>query len=90
MQANNIVYMASVRELLMELDKLRSDILAGEIEGWGGSVKFTDGREVTYLGGTFKGDSSERAKAMLRVSAVRVLHEDETIPPTLPRKRRTH
>jgi hypothetical protein len=89
MQANNVVYMGSVRDLLSELDKLRSDILAGEVEGWGGSVKFTDGREVTYLGGTFKGNSAERARAMLRVSAARVLHEEETIPP-LPHKRRTH
>lgn len=89
MQANNVVYMGTVRDLLAELDKLRADILAGEIEGWGGSVKYADGREVTYLGGTFRGNSAERAKAMLKVSAVRVQHEDGTIPPP-PFKRRSH
>lgn len=82
MRTTNVVYMPAVRDLLVELDKLRADILAGEIEGWGGSVKYADGREVVYLGGTFKRDSAERARAMLKVSAMRVLHEGETRPPS--------
>lgn len=82
MQTKNVIYMGAVRDLLSELDKLRADILAGEIEGWGGSVKFADGREVVYLGGTFKGDSESRARAMLRVSAMRAMRDDYLPSPT--------
>lgn len=81
MTQSNVVYMAAVKDLLIELDKLRSDVLAGEIQGWGGVVRRSDGVEVVYLGGTFKTSSADRARAMLKVSAARVLREEETIPP---------
>lgn len=81
---SNVVYMGEVRDLLMELDKLRADVLAGDIRGWGGVVSRTDGREVIYLGGTFKTSSADRARAMLRVSAARVLREDEALSPVPP------
>lgn len=79
MKSNNVVYMGAVRDLLVELDKLRADVLAGEVQGWGGSVLYADGREVCYLGGTFKEDSASRARAMLRVSAIRA-RQDSYLP----------
>lgn len=78
---NNVVYMGEVRDLLTELDKLRADILAGDAKGWGGTVLYSDGREVVYIGGSFKDSSIDRARAMLKVSAVRMLREDEPLPP---------
>jgi hypothetical protein len=75
----NVVYMGAVRELLSELDKLRADVLTGEATGWGGSVFYADGREVVYLGGSIRHNAQDQARAMLKVSAQRVLRED--VPP---------
>lgn len=83
MTKTKVVYMADVRDLLVELDKLRADVLAGEVQGWGGTVKFADGREVAYIGGTFKHSTADQARAMLKVSAVRMMRED---PPLTVRK----
>jgi hypothetical protein len=69
---NNVVEMGTVRDLLAALDELRRDVLAGEIRGWGGSVLYGDGREVVYLGGTFRDSAADRARCMLKVSAVRM------------------
>jgi hypothetical protein len=76
----NVIEMRAVRDLLAELDKLRSDILAGDVQGWGGVVKHADGQEVVYIGGTFKTSAADRARAMLKVSAV-VMREDNYLPP---------
>lgn len=81
----NVIQMGAVRDLLAELDKLRSDVLAGEVLGWGGSVFYADGREVAYLGGSFRHNAKDQARAMLKVSVLRVLREG---PP--PKKRKTH
>jgi hypothetical protein len=72
--------MTRVRELLTELDRLRSDVLAGEVQGWGGVVKYADGKDVLYIGGTFRISASDRVRAMLKVSAV-AMREDEYLPP---------
>jgi hypothetical protein len=85
MQTSNVVYMREVRDLLAELDKLRADVLAGEAKGWGGSVFYADGREVVYIGGAFKDNAQDRARAMLKVSALRARREDDYLPP--PKKR---
>jgi hypothetical protein len=82
MKETKVVYMAAVKDLLAELEKLRLDVLAGEVQGWGGTVKFTDGREVAYIGGTFKSSTADQARAMLKVSALRMKTED----PPLRRK----
>jgi hypothetical protein len=76
MLKTKVVYMAAVKDLLAELEKLRLDILAGEVQGWGGTVQFTDGQEVVYIGGTFRTNAEDRARCMLKVSAVRTIRED--------------
>jgi hypothetical protein len=76
MKETKVVYMAAVKDLLAELEKLRLDVVRGEVQGWGGAVKFTDGREVAYIGGTFKDSSADQARAMLKVSALRMQAED--------------
>lgn len=76
MKTKSVIFMGAVRELLSELDKLRADVLSGQIEGWGGSVTYADGREVIYLGGSFREDSASSARAMLRVSAERALRDN--------------
>jgi hypothetical protein len=81
----NVVYMGAVRELLTELDKLRADVLAGEAIGWGGSVFYADGSEVVYVGGSFRDNGQLQARAMLKVSVLRVLRED-----TPPKVAETH
>lgn len=76
MEKTNVVEMATIRELLGELDKIRADILKGDIQGWGGVVRRTDGKDVVYIGGSFKTSSADRTRAMLRVSAVLAMKED--------------
>lgn len=80
MNKSNVVWMGAVRDLLAELDKLRADVLAGNARGWGGTVQYADGREVVYLGGTFKESSEDRVRAMLKVSATRMRLEDPPLP----------
>lgn len=79
MTKSNVIYMATVRDLLIEWDKVRSDILAGEALGWGGTVQYKD-REVVYLGGSFRESAADRARAMLKVSAARMMREDPPLP----------
>jgi hypothetical protein len=74
-----VVYMAAVKDLLAEWEKIRRDILAGEVQGWGGSIKFTDGEEVVYIGGTFRTNAADRARCMLKVSAVRATREGQPL-----------
>lgn len=78
---DNVINMESVRELVAQLDALRRDVLAGNVLGWGGTVKFADDREVVYVGGTFHTDTRARTRAMLLVSAQRMLAEDD--PPKM-------
>jgi hypothetical protein len=83
---SKVVYMAAVKDLLAELDKLRGDVLAGKALGWGGAVKYADGREVVYIGGDFRHNAADHTRVMLKVSALRMLQEDP--PLKLPRKLR--
>jgi hypothetical protein len=85
MKKSNVVNMATVRELLLQLDQIRADVLAGDIAGWGGMVKHTDGTEVVYLGGTFRYSSADRTRCVLRVSAAVALN-DTYLPPPPPRQ----
>lgn len=82
MKRTNVIEMRAVRELLNELDKIRSEVLSGEVQGWGGVVKHANGREVVYVGGSFKTSATDRARAMLKVSAA-VMKEDDYLPPPL-------
>lgn len=90
MRTTNVIYMREVRDLLVELDKLRADVLAGEAKGWGGSVFYGDGREVVYIGGSFEENAQDRARAMLKVSAQRALREDDYLPPPKKKRSGTH
>jgi hypothetical protein len=81
MKRTNVVQMSVVRDLLIELDKLRADVLAGDIQGWGGVVRHSDGRDVIYVGGSFRTSATDRARAMLRVSAALAVKEDNFIAP---------
>lgn len=74
---SKIVQLGAVRNLLAEWEKVRSHIAAGEINGW--SITIRDGldEETIYLGGTYKEDPQAALKAALRMSAARVLTEDD-------------
>lgn len=82
---SNVVQMGTVRELLAQIDRLRAEVLAGDVSGWGGSVLFADGRETVYIGGNFRENAEAQARSMLKVSALRVMREDT--PPKLAQAR---
>lgn len=81
MTRRTVVEMGTVREFLAQLEQLKSELLAGEIQGWGGVVKFADGRDVVYVGGSFRTSTADRTRAMLRVSAAVALRQDDYLPP---------
>lgn len=74
-----IVQLGEVRDLLAELDVVRQRVLAGDIAGWYGVLRDTDGEEVIYLGGLHKTDAAVALRSALKLSAARALAEDEPL-----------
>lgn len=68
------------RELLSQLETVRAMVLAGEVEGWIGSVLKTDGTELPYASGVFATDRDAMMKAALRHSVARMQAEDQPLP----------
>lgn len=77
-----VVDLGAVRDLLSELDKLRSAILGGQVSGFSCTVMDQEERETLYMGGVYKEDPKLALSAILKASAARVMAED---PPKLRR-----
>jgi len=77
-----VVQLGLVRDLLAEWERVRSRIAAGRVGGF--QAVFCDsegGQEEVFLGGVYQKDVSLATRAQLRISAARVLAEDE--PPKI-------
>lgn len=74
-----VVKLGMVRDLLAEWEKVRRHILAGETAGFHSMFCDSDGQETLFLGGVYKEDPEKALKATLKVSAARVLDEDEPL-----------
>lgn len=86
METTNVVNLGQVRNLLAEWEKVREHIVAGSIEGWAATIRSKAGVETVYLGGVYREDSQLALSAGLRLSAARMMEEDE--PPKLRSRRR--
>ena len=80
-----IVNLGAVRDLLPELDKLRSAILTGQVSAFQCTLMDQEGQETLYMGGVYKEDPKLALGAILKASAARVMVEDP--PPKLRRAR---
>lgn len=71
--------LGQVRDLLAEWDRVRSGIVAGRVCAF--HVTLCDGdSETIYIGGAYKDDPERALRAVLRVSAARMLAEDDPLP----------
>jgi hypothetical protein len=71
-----VVDFGLTRELLSQIETVRTMVLAGEIQGWIGTVLKTDGVEIPYAAGVFASDKDAMMKAALRHSVARMKAED--------------
>jgi hypothetical protein len=80
-----VVNIGKVRDLLVEWEKVRQHITAGRITGF--QTVLCDGldRETIYSGGVYRDDPQAGIAATLKLSAARMLEEDE--PARLRRER---
>jgi hypothetical protein len=77
-----VVHLARVRELkdlLAEWEKVRQEILLGQIDGFHTALRRGE-CETIYVGGRFKKDSEAAARAALKASLYRMLDEDPPLP----------
>lgn len=71
-----VVDFGLTKELLGQIEAVRAMVLAGEIQGWIGSVLKTDGTEIPYVAGSFAADRNAFLAAALRHSVARMKAED--------------
>jgi hypothetical protein len=80
-----VVNIGKVRDLLMEWEKVRRHITAGRITGFQTVFCDSQDRETIYLGGVYRENPQAGIAATLKLSAARMLEEDE--PARLCRER---
>jgi hypothetical protein len=75
-----VINLGKVRDMLVEWEKVRQQIVSGKISGF--QTVFVDEkqRETIYLGGVYKNDPRAAMAAALKLSAARMLNEDAPIP----------
>lgn len=76
-----VVNLGAVRDLLGELDKVRTAILAGKVTGFQCTLMDSEDTETIYMGGPYREDPKLALSAILKASAARVMTEDP--PPAL-------
>jgi hypothetical protein len=55
-------------DLLRDWDRVREAIIKGRVHDWYVTLRDDDGAQTVFLGGIFKTDAKEAAKASMRVS----------------------
>lgn len=64
-----VINLGETRELLAELDKARSAILAGHTAGFYAGRISSTGEEEVFLGGVFRENATAAVKSMLKAAA---------------------
>lgn len=64
-----VINLGETRQLLAELDKARSAILAGHLAGFHAGFQRTSGEETLYLGGVYQRDPTSAVKGILKAAA---------------------
>lgn len=76
-----VVNLGNVRSLLAEWEKVRQHILKRRITGFQTVFRDSENAEAIFFGGVYKDDPQAALAATLKLSAAKVLEEDE--PPLL-------
>lgn len=76
-----IIDLGQIRDIRAEWAKVAHLLSNTKIRGFNLTLLDENGDEAIFLGGTYKADPHEAVKALLRMSAARVLAEDE--PPQI-------
>lgn len=79
MTKTKVVHLGAVRDLQAEWEKVRQFIGTGRMKGFQLTVLDEDERETVFLGGVYKDDSQKALRASLKMSAARMLAEDEPL-----------
>lgn len=86
MRTTNIINLGSVRDLLPEWMKVRNHITTEKVSGWYAVFRDEDGQETAFVGGVYKDNTSLATAALLKLSAARMLLEDDPLEPLEPLK----
>ena len=77
---SRVINLGMVKDLLAELDKVRAHIISGKVAGFQSAFCDSQGEnEVLFMGGIYKQDKELAARAQLRMSAARMLEEDDPL-----------
>jgi hypothetical protein len=77
----NVVRLGPVRDLKSQWEAVRNSVVQGKVTGFYLVLMGPNGQETMYCGGSYKADPMAAAGAALKLSAARVLEEDD--PPVL-------
>lgn len=72
-----IVHLGAVRSLLPQWEAVRQQILGGTITGFQIALQGQDSTETLYVGGVYRADAAKALKTTLKLSAARMLQEEE-------------
>lgn len=71
-----IVNLGAVKDLRQEWEKVKTAIMAGEVESFYLQLVGRDGKEAVYAGGAYRKNAESVARAALRISIARMRRED--------------
>lgn len=76
---NNVVHLGnlgSVRDMLIQWEAVRQEILTGEVSGFTTVLRSSANKETFHMGGVYKASQREALKAVLKLSVARMKAED--------------
>lgn len=76
----NVVNLGKVRDLRAEWKRVLEVMDGRQVTDFYVTLRSADGQESVYLGGVYKTDRSAALKAALKISAARVMVEDDDLP----------
>lgn len=79
MKSTNVVNLGQRRDILAIWNEVRTELLAGNVDRFLVTLGSPSGEETVYIGGVFKEDPEAALGAALKMSAIRMMEEDEPV-----------
>jgi hypothetical protein len=77
-----VVQLGPIRDLTDEWEKVRQHFVSGKVTGFSITLRDDQGREAIYMAGHYKRSPKDAARVAMRMSAARVMAEDDPLPLT--------
>lgn len=77
----NVVNLTTIREMLNEWERVRLRIISGDVSGFQAALMSLKRDETLHAAGCYVRDSNLAARASLRMSAARMMVEDQPLSP---------